>query len=68
LRVIPSLWFKEGGSQYFVVNKRDKLIPQLINDLVNFYTAYDISMDINTGHRNHKRPELFLRVELKKLY
>src|SRR5690606_38858016 len=24
LRIIPSLWFKESGSQYFVVNKRDK--------------------------------------------
>jgi hypothetical protein len=69
LRVIPSLWFKEGGSQYFVVNKRDKLIPQLINDLVNFYTAYEYFNGYkNTGHRNHKRPELFLRVELKKLY
>lgn len=66
LRVIPSLWFKEGGSQYFVVNKRDKLIPRLINDLVNFYTAYEyFSGYKNTGHRNHKRPELFLRGRIK---
>lgn len=66
LRVIPSLWFKEGGSQYFVVNKRDKLIPQLINDLVNFYTAYEyFSGYKNTGHSNHKRPELFLRGRIK---
>ncbi|MDM1277612.1 hypothetical protein HXZ65_05005 [Acinetobacter indicus] len=62
LRIIPSLWFKESGSQYFVVNKRDKLIPQLINDLVNFYTAYEYFGGYkNTGHSNHKRPELFLR-------
>lgn len=62
LRIIPSLWFKESGSQYFVVNKRDKLIPQLINDLVNFYTAYEYFGGYkNTRHSNHKRPELFLR-------
>lgn len=67
LRIIPSLWFKEGGSQYFVVNKRDKLIPQLINDLVNFYTAYEyFSGYKNTGHSNHKRPELFLRGRIRK--
>ena len=67
LRVIPNLWFKEGGSQYFVVNKRDKLIPQLINDLVNFYTAYEyFSGYKNTGHSNHKRPELFLRGRIRK--
>lgn len=67
LRVIPSLWFKEGGSQYFIVNKRDKLIPQLINDLVNFYTAYEyFSGYKNTRHSNHKRPELFLRGRIRK--
>ena len=67
LKVIPTLWFKESGSQYFVVNKRDKLIPQLINDLVNFYTAYEyFSGYKNTGHSNHKRPELFLRGRIKK--
>lgn len=66
LRVIPSLWFKEGGSQYFVVNKRDKLIPQLINDLVYFYTAYEyFNKYKSTSHRNQKRPELFLRGRIK---
>ncbi|EET81954.1 hypothetical protein ACIRA0001_2086 [Acinetobacter radioresistens SK82] len=68
LRVIPSLWFKEGGSQYFVVNKRDKLISQLINDLVNFYTAYEyFSRYKNTRHSDHKRPELFLRGRIKEV-
>lgn len=67
LKVIPTLWFKEGGSQYFVVNKRDKLIPQLRNDLVNFYTAYEyFSGYKNTRHSDHKRPELFLRGRIKK--
>ena len=67
LKVIPTLWFKEGGSQYFVVNKRDKLIPQLRNDLVSFYTAYEyFSGYKNTRHSDHKRPELFLRGRIKK--
>lgn len=67
LRIIPTLWFSEGGSDYFVVNKGDKLIPQLKNDLVNFYTTYEYFNGYkNTKNADHKRPELFLRGRIKK--
>lgn len=67
LNIIPTLWFKEGESDYLVVNKEDKrLIRQLKTDLVNFYTTYEyFNKYKSTSHRNHKRPELFLRGRIK---
>ncbi|MEW9149651.1 hypothetical protein AB2762_02455 [Acinetobacter indicus] len=67
LNIIPTLWFKEGESDYLVVNKEDKrLISQVRNDLVNFYTTYEYFHKYkSTSHRNQKRPELFLRGRIK---
>lgn len=66
LKIIPTLWFKESESDYFVVNRGDKLIPQFKNDLVNFYTAYEYFNEYkDTIHGNQKRPELFLRGRIK---
>ncbi|QPF37519.1 hypothetical protein H0S58_11090 [Acinetobacter sp. TTH0-4] len=67
LKIIPTLWFKESESDYFIVNKEDKrLIPQLKTDLVNFYTTYEYFNEYkNTSRRNQKRPELILRGRIK---
>ena len=66
-KIIPTLWFNEGESDYLVVNREDKwLIPQVRNDLVNFYTTYEYFNEYkNTSRRNQKRPELFLRGRIK---
>ncbi|OUR08499.1 hypothetical protein B4R72_13565 [Acinetobacter pittii] len=67
LNIIPTLWSKEVESDYFIVNKEDKrLISQVRNDLVNFYTTYEYFHKYkSTSHRNQKRPELFLRGRIK---
>jgi len=67
LKIIPTLWSKEVESDYFIVNKEDKrLISQVRNDLVNFYTTYEYFHKYkSTSHRNQKRPELFLRGRIK---
>lgn len=67
LYLIPTLWSEDGNLDPFVVNKGDKLIPQLKKDLVGFYTAYEYigACKIIQGHVE-KRPELFLRGRTRK--
>src|SRR5690606_1458132 len=67
LKIIPTFWFKEGESDYFIVNKEDKrLITQLKTDLVNFYTSYEYFNKYKiTSRDNQKRPELILRGRIK---
>lgn len=67
LSIIPTLWTEGSNSYPFVVNKADKLIPQLKKDLVNFYTAYEYIRACKvTQGQGEKRPELFLRGRLRK--
>lgn len=67
LSIIPTLWTEGSNSYPFVVNKADKLIPQLKKDLVNFYTAYEYIRACKvTQRKGEKRPELFLRGRLRK--
>lgn len=67
LSLIPTLWAEGGNLDPLVINKGDKLIPQLKKDLVGFYTAYEYIREYkNTQEQGEKRPELFLRGRIRK--
>ncbi len=67
LSIIPTLWAEGGNSDPLVVNKTDKLIPQLKKDLVSFYTAYEYIRACKIAqNQGGKRPELFLRGRIRK--